>query len=77
MKEELLLTGELEYTNEPYAIAKITGIKMCENYYRQYGDNFISVMPTSLYGPHDNFDLKSCHVFPALIRKFHVLNRLY
>ena len=71
MKEECLLSGELEYTNEPYAIAKITGIKMCENYYRQYGDNFISVMPTNLYGPNDNFDLKSSHVLPALVRKFH------
>jgi len=71
MKEECLLEGELEYTNEPYAIAKITGIKMCENYYRQYGDNFISVMPTNLYGPNDNFDLKSSHVLPALVRKFH------
>ena len=71
MKEEHLLTGELEYTNEPYAIAKISGIKMCENYYRQYGDNFISVMPTNLYGPNDNYDLQSSHVLPALIRKFH------
>ena len=71
MKEEYLLSGELEYTNEPYAIAKITGIKMCENYFRQYGDNFISVMPTNLYGPNDNFDLQSSHVLPALIRKFH------
>jgi len=71
MKEEYLLTGELETTNEPYAIAKISGIKMCENYYRQYGDNFISVMPTNLYGPNDNFDLQSSHVLPALIRKFH------
>ena len=71
MKEEYLLTGELESTNEPYAIAKISGIKMCENYYRQYGDNFISVMPTNLYGPNDNFDLHSSHVLPALIRKIH------
>ena len=71
MKEEHLLTGELEPTNEPYAIAKIAGIKMCENYYRQYGDNFISVMPTNLYGPNDNFDLQSSHVLPALMRKFH------
>tara|TARA_B100002051_G_C16695331_1_gene617811 strand:- start:644 stop:1555 length:912 start_codon:yes stop_codon:yes gene_type:complete len=71
IKEEYLLTGELEYTNEPYAIAKIAGIKMCENYYRQYGDNFISLMPTNLYGPNDNFDLKTSHVLPALIRKFH------
>ena len=71
MKEEHLLTGKLEYTNEPYAIAKISGIKMCESYFRQYGDNFISVMPTNLYGPNDNFDLTSSHVLPALIRKFH------
>ena len=70
MKEEYLLTGELEPTNEPYAIAKIAGIKMCENYYRQYGCNFISVMPTNLYGPNDNFDLNNSHVLPALIRKF-------
>ena len=71
MKEEYLLTGPLEPTNEPYAIAKITGLIMCENYYRQYGSNFISVMPTNLYGPGDNFDLNSSHVIPALIRKFH------
>ena len=71
MKEEYLLSGELEYTNEPYAIAKITGIKMCENYFKQYGDNFISVMPTNLYGPNDNFDLQSAHVVPALLNKFH------
>jgi GDP-L-fucose synthase len=71
MKEEYLLTGELEKTNEPYAIAKIAGIKMCENYYKQYGDNFISVMPTNLYGFNDNFDLKNSHVLPALIRKIH------
>jgi GDP-L-fucose synthase len=71
MKEEYLLTGELEPTNEPYAIAKIAGIKMCENYFRQYGCNFISVMPTNLYGPNDNFDLQTSHVLPALIRKFH------
>ena len=71
MKEEYLLSGELESTNEPYAIAKISGIKMCENYYRQYSDNFISVMPTNLYGQNDNFDLKSSHVLPSLIRKFH------
>ncbi len=71
MKEEYLLRGELEYTNEPYAIAKISGIKMCENYYRQYGDNFISVMPTNVYGPNDNFNLQSSHVLPALIRKCH------
>ncbi|MCU7521126.1 MAG: GDP-L-fucose synthase [Ignavibacteria bacterium] len=71
MKEEMLLTGPLEYTNEPYAIAKIAGIKLCESYYRQYGSNFISVMPTNLYGPFDNYDLKTSHVLPALIRKFH------
>ena len=71
IKEEYLLTGELEQTNEPYAIAKIAGIKMCENYYRQYGCNFISAMPTNLYGPGDNFDLNNSHVIPALLRKFH------
>ncbi|MEM9983178.1 MAG: GDP-L-fucose synthase, partial [Bacteroidota bacterium] len=70
LKEAYLLTGELEPTNEPYAIAKITGIKMCENYRAQYGSNFISVMPTNLYGPGDNYDLKKSHVLPALIRKF-------
>ena len=69
LKENSLLTGELEPTNEPYAIAKIAGIKMCENYYRQYGDEFISVMPTNLYGPNDNYDLETSHVLPALIRK--------
>ena len=71
MKEEYLLTSELEYTNEPYAIAKIAGIKMCESYNLQYGTNFISVMPTNLYGPNDNFDLEKSHVLPALIRKIH------
>ena len=71
MKEEYLLTGLLEPTNEPYATAKIAGIKMCENYYRQYGCNFISAMPTNLFGPNDNYDLKTSHVLPALIRKFH------
>lgn len=71
LKEEHLLTGLLEYTNEPYAIAKIAGIKLCESYYRQYASNFISVMPTNLYGPFDNYDLKTSHVLPALIRKFH------
>ncbi len=71
MKEEYLLTGELEQTNEPYAIAKISGVKMCENYFKQYDDNFISAMPTNLYGPNDNFDLQTSHVLPALIRKFH------
>lgn len=70
MKEEYLLTGLLEETNEPYAIAKISGIKMCENYFLQYEDNFISLMPTNLYGFNDNFDLKTSHVLPALIRKF-------
>ena len=72
MKEEYLLSGFLELTNEPYAIAKIAGIKMCQSYNRQYGANFISVMPTNLYGPHDNFDLETSHVLPALIRKFHL-----
>ena len=71
LKEEYLLSGYLEYTNEPYAIAKIAGIKMCENYYKQYGCNFYSVMPTNLYGINDNFDLQTSHVLPALIRKFH------
>jgi len=71
IKEEYLLTGPLEPTNEPYAIAKIAGIKMCEAYNAQYGTNFISTMPTNLYGPHDNFDLETSHVLPALIRKFH------
>jgi len=72
MREEYLLTDVLEYTNEPYAIAKIAGIKMCESYNLQYGTNFISVMPTNLYGPHDNFDLEKSHVLPALIRKMHL-----
>lgn len=72
IKEEYLLTGELEYTNEPYAIAKIAGIKMCESYNIQYGTNFISVMPTNLYGPHDNYNLETSHVLPALIRKIHL-----
>jgi GDP-L-fucose synthase len=71
MKEEYLLTNTLEYTNEPYAIAKIAGIKMCESYNIQYSTNFISVMPTNLYGPNDNFDLETSHVIPALIRKIH------
>lgn len=69
--EETLLTGELEPTNEPYAVAKIAGIKLCENYFRQYGANFFSVMPTNLYGENDQFDLTNSHVIPALIRKFH------
>ena len=71
LKEEYLLTDTLEFTNEPYAIAKIAGIKMCENYYHQYGCNYISAMPTNLYGPFDNFNLETSHVLPALIRKFH------
>ena len=71
MKEEHLLTGTLEPTNEPYAIAKIAGIKLCEGYRDQYGCNFISVMPTNLYGPNDNYDLQNSHVLPALIRKCH------
>jgi GDP-L-fucose synthase len=71
LKEEYLLTGLLEPTNEPYAIAKIAGIKMCDAYRSQYGCNFISVMPTNLYGPNDNYDLNNSHVLPALIRKFH------
>ncbi len=72
LKEEYLLTGLLESTNEPYAIAKIAGIKMCESYFRQYGSNFISVMPTNLFGPNDNYDLEKSHVLPALIRKMHL-----
>ncbi|MDX2172533.1 MAG: GDP-L-fucose synthase [Bacteroidota bacterium] len=71
LKEKYLLTGLLEETNEPYAVAKIAGIKMCESYKRQYGCNFISVMPTNMYGPNDNYNLNSSHVLPALIRKFH------
>jgi len=71
LKEDYLLTGTLEQTNEPYAIAKIAGIKMCEAYRSQYGCNFISAMPTNLYGPNDNYDLNNSHVLPALIRKFH------
>lgn len=71
IKEEYLLSGKLEPTNEPYAIAKIAGVKMCENYNRQYGCDFISVMPTNLYGPNDNYDLKTAHVLPALLRKLH------
>jgi len=76
IKEEYLLTGELEYTNEPYAIAKIAGIKMCESFNLQYGTNFISVMPTNLYGENDNFDLEKSHVLPALIRKIHLTKAL-
>ena len=71
MKEEYLLTGSLEYTNEPYAVAKIAGIKLCEAYRDQYGANFISVMPTNLYGINDNYHPEHCHVLPALIRRFH------
>lgn len=71
MKEEYLLTSELEKTNEAYAIAKIAGLKMCEYYNKQYGTNFVSVMPTNLYGPNDNFDLENSHVLPALLRKVH------
>jgi GDP-L-fucose synthase len=72
MKEEYLLTGPLESTNEPYAIAKIAGVEMCQSYNRQYGTRFVSVMPTNLFGPNDNFDLETSHVLPALIRKFHL-----
>ncbi len=72
LKEDSLLTSELEYTNEPYAIAKITGIKLCESFNLQYGTNFISLMPTNLYGPGDNFDLEKSHVLPAIIRKLHL-----
>lgn len=75
LKEEYLLTGELEPTNEPYAIAKIAGIKLCDAYRSQYGCNFISVMPTNLFGPNDNYDLEKSHVLPALIRKFHEAKR--
>ncbi len=71
LKEEYLLTDTLEYTNEPYAIAKIAGIKLCESYYKQYESNYFSVMPTNLYGPNDNYNLETSHVLPALIRKFH------
>lgn len=71
IKEDYLLTGSLEETNEAYAVAKIAGLEMCKFFKRQYGDNFISCMPTNLYGPNDNFDLKNSHVLPALIRKFH------
>jgi GDP-L-fucose synthase len=71
IKEEYLLTGELEYTNEPYAIAKIAALKMCESFYKQYGKNFYSIMPCNLYGPRDNFDLETSHVLPALINKVH------
>ena len=76
MKEEYLLTGALEPTNEPYAIAKISAIKLCRYYNEQYGTNFISVMPTNLYGPNDNFDFETSHVLPALVRKFHLARLL-
>lgn len=76
MPEDCLLTSPLEYTNEPYAIAKITGIKMCESYNLQYGTNYISVMPTNLYGPNDNFNLETSHVLPAMIRKIHLAHSL-
>jgi GDP-L-fucose synthase len=76
MREDSLLTSPLEYTNEPYAIAKIAGIKLCESYNLQYGTNFLSVMPTNLYGPNDNFDLEKSHVLPALLRKIHLGKRL-
>ena len=76
LKEEYLLSGSLEETNEPYAIAKISGIKLCESYRRQYGCDFISAMPTNLYGPNDNYDLQNSHVLPALIRKFAEAKRL-
>lgn len=75
LQEESLLTGPLEITNEPYAIAKIAGIKMCDAYRSQYGCNFISAMPTNLYGPNDNYDLQNSHVLPALIRKFHTAKK--
>lgn len=76
MKEDALLTGQLEYTNEPYAIAKIAGLKMCESFNIQYGTNFIAVMPTNLYGPNDNFDLERSHVLPAMIRKTYLAKNL-
>jgi GDP-L-fucose synthase len=76
MKEDCLLTSPLEYTNEPYAIAKIAGMKMCESYNLQHGTNYISVMPTNLYGPNDNFDLERSHVLPAMVRKTHLAKAL-
>ena len=76
MKEDVLLTSPLEYTNEPYAIAKIAGLKMCESFHLQYGTNYIAVMPTNLYGPNDNFDLERSHVLPAMIRKIHLAHCL-
>ena len=77
MKEDCLLTSPLEWTNEPYAIAKIAGMKMCESFNLQYGTNYIAVMPTNLYGPNDNFDLERSHVLPAMIRKLHLASMLY
>lgn len=76
LREDYLLTGPLEHTNEPYAIAKIAGIKMCENYYMQYGSEFISVMPTNLYGPNDSYNLEKSHVLPAMLRKMHLAKNL-
>src|SRR5690554_5946514 len=76
MSEDALLTGPLEYTNEPYAIAKIAGLKMCESFNIQYGTNYLAVMPTNLYGPNDNFDLEKSHVLPAIIRKIHLSKAL-
>lgn len=76
MKESALLTSPLEYTNEPYAIAKIAGLKMCESFNLQYGTNYIAVMPTNLYGPNDNFHLENSHVLPAMVRKIHLAKRL-
>ena len=75
--EDTLLTSPLEYTNEPYAIAKIAGLKMCESFNLQYSTNYIAVMPTNLYGPNDNFDLEKSHVLPAMIRKMHLANLLF
>lgn len=77
MTEDVLLTSDLEYTNEPYALSKIAGIKLCESYNLQYGTNFISVMPTNLYGPNDNYNLETSHVLPAMIRKFHLAKMLF
>ncbi|GAB5539128.1 MAG: GDP-L-fucose synthase [Salibacteraceae bacterium] len=76
LKEEYLLQGFLEHTNEPYALAKIAGVKLCETYRHQYGCNFISAMPTNLYGPNDNYDLENSHVLPALLRKFHAASKM-
>ena len=76
MKEEVLLTSPLEYTNEPYAIAKIAGLKLCESFNLQYGTNYIAVMPTNLYGPNDNFHLENSHVLPAMLRKIRSVRHL-